>query len=336
MGTAAAVTEQEVRTGAALVRATKPYAQEDRATTWRLWTTTVLAHFACLAVVVFVPILPVQLFASLIAGLVLVRVFIFFHDYLHGALWKGSTAGKAIMTVVGLYMLNPPSVWKETHDYHHQNNAKLIGASIGSFPVATTRMWAFMSDSQRRMYTFARHPLTILFGYFTVFIAGMCIASFVRQPKRHWQGPAALVVHFGIVALLAVTLGPLQAVLLVMFPAFVAFASGSYLFYAQHNFPGIQLKDRRKWSYNFAALSSSSMFDMGPVMHWFTGNIGYHHVHHLNHNIPFYRLPEAMAEMPELQSPGRTSWKPSDVYACLRLKLWDAKKQEMVGWDALA
>ena len=69
---------------------------------------------------------------------------------------------------------------------------------------------------------------------------------------------------------------------------------------------------------------------MGPVMHWFTGNIGYHHVHHLNARIPFYRLPEAMAALEELQSPGTTSLKPRDIIACLRLKLWSPEKAKLV------
>jgi omega-6 fatty acid desaturase (delta-12 desaturase) len=71
---------------------------------------------------------------------------------------------------------------------------------------------------------------------------------------------------------------------------------------------------------------------MPPILHWLTGNIGYHHVHHLNHQIPFYRLPEAMAAIPELQAPGRTSWSPAAIWACLRLKLWDPERNRLVSW----
>ena len=72
---------------------------------------------------------------------------------------------------------------------------------------------------------------------------------------------------------------------------------------------------------------------MSKVMHFFTGNIGYHHVHHLNARIPFYRLPEAMSAIPELQDPGTTSWLPRDVWGCLRLKLWDPERGRMVDWQ---
>ncbi len=73
---------------------------------------------------------------------------------------------------------------------------------------------------------------------------------------------------------------------------------------------------------------------MNALMRWATGNIGYHHVHHLNHHIPFYRLPEAMAALPELQTPGETSLSPVDIYRCLRLKLWDAESESLITFKA--
>src|SRR5439155_7141085 len=106
-------------------------------------------------------------------------------------------------------------------------------------------------------------------------------------------------------------------------------ALGSYLFYAQHNFPGARFQEGDAWDYTAAALTGSSYIAMNPVLRWFTGNIGYHHVHHLNAGIPFYRLPEAMAQMEELQSPGVTTLSPLGVYRCLRLKLWDPEGQRL-------
>jgi omega-6 fatty acid desaturase (delta-12 desaturase) len=94
----------------------------------------------------------------------------------------------------------------------------------------------------------------------------------------------------------------------------------------------MHVQPREQWSYTRAALESSSYMEMGAVMNFFTGNIGYHHVHHLNPAIPFYRLPEAMAALPALQSPGRTSLRLHDVVTCLRLKLWDPSSGHMVGY----
>lgn len=325
--------EDGPRTGSTLVRATFPYMEEDLGKTWRLLLSTlaVLTVFQVLALSDFLP-MPIRIAGGVLSALTWVRAFIFFHDTRHGALFKESPLGLALCDLVGVLTLSPPSVWKETHDYHHRNNAKIVGASIGSYPVATVRMWRRMSQGQRATYLFIRSPINMIVAYFTVFMYGMCIQPFLRNPRLHWQGPATLAVHFALAGL-AWYLGGLDTMLVgVVFPIALANTLGAYLFYAQHNFPACELQDRSKWKYNDAALGSSSMMDMNPLMHWFTGNIGFHHVHHLNHRIPFYRLPEAMDAIPELQNPGRTSWLPWDVLACLRLKLWDSSKREWVVW----
>ena len=113
-------------------------------------------------------------------------------------------------------------------------------------------------------------------------------------------------------------------------PFFVAHGFGAYLFYAQHNFPEASFEQNMDWSYSNAALNSTSYLVMGTTMNWFTGNIGYHHVHHINHRIPFYRLKEAMKGMPELQNPKTTTLHPRDIINCLKLKVWDPEKRKMV------
>jgi omega-6 fatty acid desaturase (delta-12 desaturase) len=319
-----------MRSGPELVRASNVYAREDRALTWRLLATTLLVWALVAATAAFAPWWPLRALAAVASGFVIVRVFIFYHDWLHGALLTGSPLGGLLMRLFGYYILAGASVWKETHDYHHKHTAKMVGASIGSYPVVTLAMWHLLTPRQRFAYRAARHPLTMLFGYFLVFQWGMCLSAFKRQPRQHLDGLVALLFHLGLAGLVAYALGVEAALFTVVVPVAIATALGSYLFYAQHNFPGMQIRGRREWEYTYAALRSSSMFDMNPLMHWLTGNIGFHHVHHLNHRIPFYRLPEAMREMPELQDPGRTSWRPRDVLAALRGNVWDPKLGRMV------
>jgi omega-6 fatty acid desaturase (delta-12 desaturase) len=211
----------------------------------------------------------------------------------------------------------------------------MIGSTIGSFPMVTLGMWRGMSARQRLAYRVARHPLTIFFGYIPVFLIGFALSPFFRNGKKHWGGPVALAIHFTGFSAAVLFLGWITALLFLIVPTSITLGLGTYLFYAQHNFPDIQLRGRRDWEYSFAALRSSSMFDMPPLMHWFTGNIGYHHVHHLNHQIPFYRLPEAMAGIPELQTPGRTSWHWRDVRACLALAVWDPDQNRMLTYSEL-
>lgn len=339
-----------MRQGPELVRASNPYAVEDRARTWQLLTVALLVFFGALAGILATPIdagtafglfgpaalavgIGAKVAFALLAGLTLIRLFIFYHDYLHGAILTGSKLGKAVMYVVGYWVLAGPSVWKQTHDYHHKHTAKMVGASIGSYPIVTVDMWGAMTEAQRRDYKLVRHPLTMLFGYFTVFILGMCISPYRRNPAQHKDGLYALFGHFALVAAFGLAFGWANAFFAGMLPVMIATALGSYLFYAQHNFPDMAIRNRHEWEYTFAALHSSSMMDMSPVMHWFTGNIGYHHIHHLNHRIPFYRLPEAMAAMPELQNPHRTSWSLDDMRKCLMLKVWDPAQGRMVSYE---
>ena len=104
-----------------------------------------------------------------------------------------------------------------------------------------------------------------------------------------------------------------------------------YLFYAQHNFPGVSFNDAAGWTYEKAALESSSFLKTDFVTSWFTANIGYHHIHHLNSRIPFYRLPEVLNGIEELQEPKTTSLDPMEIFRCLRLKVWDVESQQMIG-----
>jgi omega-6 fatty acid desaturase (delta-12 desaturase) len=102
------------------------------------------------------------------------------------------------------------------------------------------------------------------------------------------------------------------------------------MFYAQHNFPDVSFNDAAGWTYEKAAMVSSSFMRTNRIMAWFTGNIGYHHIHHLNARIPFYRLPEVLKKIPELQTPKTTSLNPMEIIRCLRLKVWDVESQRMV------
>ncbi|MCA2977241.1 MAG: fatty acid desaturase, partial [Myxococcaceae bacterium] len=243
---------------------------------------------------------------------------------------RQSKLAEALFFVFGMFIMTPPSVWRETHNYHHQHNAKLIGSHIGSYPMLTPSMYAALPAGQRLMYRFIRSPLNMLLAIFTVFGVGMNLSPFLRAPSKHWGGLVSMVTVVGLGVGLGLA-GHLDAYVFGwLVPMAVAAATGAYLFYAQHNFPGMNVADRSTWTFSGAAIDSSSYLKMGPFMNWMTANIGYHHVHHLNATIPFYRLPEAMQAIPELRHPGETSWHPRDVLTALRLKLWDPEKNRLV------
>jgi omega-6 fatty acid desaturase (delta-12 desaturase) len=312
-----------------LLLATRKYAQEHRGTSW--WhlasTLIVLAGLTAFALLDLPWIM--RLAASVLAGLVHVRLFVIYHDYQHGAILRGSRLASVAMFAYGFLSLNPPSIWNRSHNHHHRNNAKTFDAAIGSYPVMTTEAYASASTCERFAYAVSRHPLTMALGYFTIFLYAMCLRPFLLDPKRHGDTIFAILLHLGLIFGLTVQ-GWESPFFAIIAPLLVASALGAYLFYAQHNYPAVKLRERAEWSYSQAALHSSSFIRMSRIMHWFTANIGYHHVHHLNARIPFYRLPEAMAGIEELQSPGVTSLRPGDMIECLRLKLWDAQQDRLV------
>jgi omega-6 fatty acid desaturase (delta-12 desaturase) len=324
------------KVGTELILATKPFAKDDPITSWWVILSTLALVVAALAGTLATALpLAVRLVFSVVAGLLLVRFFVIYHDQQHHAILPRSKLAEGLMRVFGILALSPSSVWRSSHNHHHNHNSKLRGSHIGSYPIMTKEQFRRSSRGKRAMYLFVRHPLTILFGYVFMFLQGMCIYPFYNHPRDHFDCLVALVVHLAISVTLYVTGGWTALVCAQLVPHFVMDALGSYLFYAQHNFPGVSFSDKDGWTYEKAALDSSSFMHTGRLFGWLTANIGYHHIHHLNHRIPFYRLPEAMAAIPELQAPKTTSLWPTEIVRCLRLKVWDVETQRMVGVQGL-
>ncbi|MGI9519966.1 MAG: fatty acid desaturase family protein, partial [Pirellulaceae bacterium] len=318
-----------MRTGKELILASRPYAQEQRLVSWWHLGSTLLILAALITVACIASPWYLYVPAGILSGMVLVRLFIIYHDYMHGTIFRDSRVAGWILRGYGMVALSPPSIWKHSHDDHHKNNCKTFGTALGSFPILTTEDYANFSFWQRVGYIVARHPLIIGFGYITSFFVSMSLVPFLTNAREHYGAGLSILVHVSIAVCLAMI--SLQALVWgFLVPMIIAGALGSYLFYAQHNFPDIKRRHGDDWDYVFAALHSSSFMRMGRLMSWFTGNIGYHHVHHLNAKIPFYRLPEAMEGIKELQSPPTTSLHPVDVMRCLRLKLWDPASEKML------
>jgi omega-6 fatty acid desaturase (delta-12 desaturase) len=319
-----------------LVQKTKEFATEGRAKSVTVTVTTLALLAGVIAVALRTPVAPwgwaLRGAASLTGGLLIVRTFILFHDFWHGAILRRSKPARLLFWVIGILLMTPARVWRDTHNYHHAHTAKIVGSNIGSYMMVTTAMWVKMTGPQRFMYRMIRHPLTIAFGYVTIFMLGMCVMPLMRAPKKNSSAAVSLLVNWAITALMIWKLGVAAWVFGFFLPLAIAMALGAYLFYAQHNFPDVVVQPRESWSFTRAALESSSYMEMGRVMHYFTGNIGYHHVHHLNPLIPFYRLPEAQAAVPEFQAAHRTSLRFGDVAKCFAQKLWDPETGHMVGY----
>ena len=321
--------------GKNLILATKPFAKEIRTRSWFHTLSTLSLLILALGSTLIIPAIALKLVCSIMAGLLLIRMFIIYHDHQHHTILTKSTIAEVIMTIFGMYMLSPTSIWKRSHDHHHNHNSKLFSASIGSYPIVTTKKYLDMTPAQKFTYLAIRHPITIALGYFSMFIIGMCLRSFVCNPRKHYDSLIALILHITVAVGLFIFMGWEAWFFMFFLPFLIAFGIGAYLFYAQHNFPGVEFYENKDWVYEKAALESSSYMKMHPVMAWFTGNIGYHHIHHLNSKIPFYRLPEVMNHFVELQNCKTTSLTPGAISACFKLKVWDQESNQMIGVKGL-
>lgn len=321
--------------GKQLILATRPFAKEETLKSWAYLLSTMIIWLALLAGTLYAPHWSLKLVSSIFAGFLIVRMFVIYHDHQHHAILHKSFPAKVIMTIYGLYNLAPSSIWKRSHDYHHKHNSKLFSASIGSFPIVTRKKFLAMSKAERRRYLATRHPLTIFMGYISMFFVGMCINSFLSSPKKHYDSLIAILLHIAGSWLVTYFFGWQGLVFFVLIPFTVACGLGSYLFYAQHNFPGVTFSDNTEWAYEKAALESSSYMRMNFFWRWVTANIGFHHIHHLNSRIPFYRLPEVMHKIPEMKDVKITTLNPGDIASCLRLKIWDAENNKMISLSEL-
>lgn len=312
--------------------ATRSFARDSAARSWWYIGSTFGALAFVLAVAAIAPWWPLRLAGSLLGALLLVRAFILYHDFMHGSILPGSRPARAVFYTYAALNLTPPRSWRDSHNFHHANVGKIIGSNIGSFPLMTANMWQNSSRMERLRYRVVRHPLTILCGYLTIFLLSVCLLPLLRRPSRYWDSALSLLAHGSAVATLWIFAGPDAAFFALLLPMTIAAAIGGYLFYVQHSFMGMRILPEKEWTHYRAALVSSSYLRLGPVLRWFTGNIGFHHVHHLNSLIPFYELPRAMAAIPELQHPTVTTLRPGDVLASFRANIWDDDGGRMIGY----
>src|ERR1700748_2003751 len=238
----------KLRKGKELILATKAFAKEERKKSWWHLASTMFIFLILLAGALTAPWFGVKIILGLLLSLVSVLFFIIYHDYLHHSILQKSKLADVIMSVFGVYILAPKSIWKRSHDYHHNNNSKLFSASIGSYPIATRKKFEGMTKAERNVYLIIRHPLTMALGYITMFIYGMCISSFISNPKRHWDSLLTLVFHGSYIALTIIFLGWQAWFAGILIPFLVGHALGAYLFYAQHNFPGVVFQANEDWA----------------------------------------------------------------------------------------
>ncbi|KAB2968730.1 MAG: fatty acid desaturase [Thermoanaerobaculia bacterium] len=265
------------------------------------------------------------------ASFFFVRLFIIQHDCGHGSFFPSRRANNLLGGALGVVTLFPYGYWKKTHAIHHATSGNLDDREFGDIVTLTVREYRALPLLRRFGYRLYRHPLVMLgVGPFYQFVIKHRFPFDLPFAwKREWRSvlltDAALAV---VVTALGLTVGWTTFALVQLPIVLIAGAVGVWLFYVQHQFEDTYWEHAEEWDYYRAGAHGSSFYDLGPVGHWLTGNIGYHHIHHLASQIPNYRLAACFRDNPEMQRVTRLGLRES--LRCARLALWDEERRALV------
>lgn len=260
-----------------------------------------------------------------------IRLFIFQHDCGHGSFFRSRLLNDLTGAAIGVLMLTPYKYWRRTHAIHHATSGDLDRRSFGDVGTLTVAEYQQLSWLGKLGYRLYRNPLLLLtVGPVYQFVLKHRLPVDIPLSwKREWRSVMGTNLSIAIVLTVAwFTIG-IKSFLLVQAPITILSAAlGMWLFYVQHQFEDTYWRENPDWDFHEAGLQGSSFYDLPKVLHWFTGNIGYHHIHHMASRIPNYHLPRCFREVPEVQRVTRL--KILESLPCAWLALWDSEQSKLV------
>jgi acyl-lipid omega-6 desaturase (Delta-12 desaturase) len=271
---------------------------------------------------------------ALVAAGLLVRVFIIFHDCGHGSFFASRKANDILGFITGVLSFTPYYHWRWQHALHHASAGDLDRRGIGDVWTLTVQEYLQASRWRRFAYRLARNPVVL-------FVLAPLFLFLVKQriPSRNAGRRERNSVYLTNIALVALVTGMtglfgLKTYLLLQLGLLAgAGAAGVWLFYVQHQFEGVYWERGDGWDYATAALKGSSFYKLPKVLQWFSGNIGFHHIHHLSPRIPNYHLEICHQAEPLFQSVQPVTLLSS--FKSLTFRLWDEQRRKLVGFRAL-
>jgi omega-6 fatty acid desaturase (delta-12 desaturase) len=276
----------------------------------------------------------ITLALALPAGGLLTRIFILFHDCGHGSFFKTQRANNLLGIVCGILVFTPYYQWRFEHAIHHATSGDLDRRGTGDIVTLTVKEYLALSRWGRFKYRLYRSPIVLLgIGPWYTFLVSQRLVNPISRRRERMSVHFTNLTIVGILLISWATIG-IPAYLMIQLPvAFIAGLCGIWMFYIQHQFEGTYWESHDGWDYATAALRGSSYFKLPKVLQWFTGNIGFHHIHHLSSRIPNYALQKCMNENPEfMEVTTITLW---SSLKSLRLNLWDEERRQLVGFGYL-
>lgn len=270
-----------------------------------------------------------------LAGGMLVRVFIILHDCGHGSFFKSSKANDIVGTIAGILTLTPYLQWRHDHALHHAGSGDLDRRwKVGDVYTMTVEEYLKCTPWEKFKYRVYRNPFILfVIDPLLLFIFGYRLPSEKAGPRERRHLLMTNLIILAVVLVCGYTLGFKEFIMVQLPVTWIASTAGIWLFYVQHQFEDTYWERHEDWRYLPAALQGSSYFHMPKILQWFTGNIGFHHIHHLSPRIPNYNLEKAFKENPIFQQV--TIITMIEGFKTIRLRLWDEAQGKLIGFSQL-
>lgn len=264
-----------------------------------------------------------------------VRSFIIFHDCCHDSFFKSQRANVIVGIMTGLMTFFPYYQWKHEHAIHHATSSNLSRRGTGDIWTLTVDEYLALSPFWKMIYRVYRNPFVMFgLGPIYIFLIEYRFNNKRARRKERWNTYATNLGLAGMIGVLCWTLG-WKEFLLVQGPIlYLSGMAGIWLFYVQHQFEKTYFENEDHWDYESAAMEGSSFYKLPKVLQWMTGNIGFHHIHHLSSRVPNYNLQSVYKSNPSMQKVSSISLLSS--LRSLRYRVWDEESKRFVGFRAIA